>query len=1147
MKFLPQNTVCGKTVRLFPFFSDIQRFSQDVIRRAVAVSLFFIAVSVGFLPLPLCSVAETQDSPTVLERILRLHYLPTDNNSVVKDFCSYGNNWSIQEQADGNVVIGAQETGSRLAWETPAGQEMVSGDIEVELFIPEKKQGFSGILFKNSKNGIGADAFNGYEVGFNPFSQIVNIGAHRQNYTPIKQVPASIPVGEWFKVGVHFEEESFEVFLEGQSIFQYTEADMRQDDPLRRGTVALRNWEDETNYRNLKVRIGGDQDWQNIPFEHPEFVQDTPETLDTEELPPILVLLRSQLTRPYSVGNDIWQARPQYVGCEIRLINPANPSEPVKTIFADPTGSIYDMNLSFDAQTIFFSYCPAVIPAGASADSVPKSNNSDGIHWHIWKINVDGTGLTQLTDGDFYDVGAIELPDGDLAFVSTRRFGHTVCQPGPASNLFRMKPDGSDIRCISMNSLSDFNPQILPDGRLLFTRWEYVDRDLTYRQSLWTENPEGTQYQLFFGNTNREVGSFLQARPVPDCGSSKVVATLAPHHGYPQGGIGIIDRQFGVEGNSGSSFNYLTKDVTVINDTSRDWSYRDPFPLDEERVLCSFGSEGPTVFSAEELQTQGPRYRIWLLDSDGAKKMLYEDVKYGCYYPIPLQETERPPVLSSRINPKKTTAVLRPSLQKEQIAPPVSDSWGIPEKTDLLAGDPVGTVILVDVYNGISPVVEPGKVKSIRIMEQIRKTEDLVNRAYDQSPVIGYGTYYAKRCWGTVPVEEDGSAHFYVPALREVYFQILDDQGRELQRMTSAVQLMPGESLSCLGCHEPRETTSASGAQLDLSRPIAATRSPDIPRLPEWMTHLTEERARKVPLSPDSTEMAEQGNTRLDTGIFDYPTVVQPVLDRYCVSCHQGENPDGGYDLSGDKTRFFSESYDNLLGKSRSYRQHNMLTGEMLPEQAALGKPLVHFYWLLFTPSAVSEPGWAGTLASRLPDYFTEEHCGQAIPQEDLERVWFWMDANVPYYGTFAHAKPNAAGRRDRWAQAETAEMAPWMQNGILPVYEEKCASCHKNLLGGNRDLPGVHDAQNIDWTGRFAWINLTRPENSPLLTAHLSKDAGGRGLATQSEQPESILFKDKSDATYQSLLKSIQEGSQMMYAIPEADMPGFKNARPEP
>jgi len=246
-------------------------------------------------------------------------------------------------------------------------------------------------------------------------------------------------------------------------------------------------------------------------------------------------------------------------------------------------------------------------------------------------------------------------------------------------------------------------------------------------------------------------------------------------------------------------------------------------------------------------------------------------------------------------------------------------------------------------------------------MEQMRKTRDLAGRAYDQSPVMSYGTYYAKRSWGTVPVEADGSAYFRVPALREIYFQALDAEGRELQRMTSAVQLMPGERLGCVGCHEPRQTTPPAGTPV----PLAARRPPVRPTPPPW------------------------GNR----GVI-------------------GPNPDGGYDLSGDKTRLFNMAYDNLLGRSRSYRQHDMASGEMLPREAARGRPLVHFYWLLRTPTAVNQPLWTGCHASRLPAYFEPSHCGRAIRPEDRRRIYVWIDANVPYYATYANTRPKSPGRR---------------------------------------------------------------------------------------------------------------------------------------
>jgi len=444
-------------------------------------------------------------------------------------------------------------------------------------------------------------------------------------------------------------------------------------------------------------------------------------------------------------------------------------------------------------------------------------------------------------------------------------------------------------------------------------------------------------------------------------------------------------------------------------------------------------------------------------------------------------------------------------------------------------GDYSAEVVLVDVYHGMEPTIERGRVKKLRIMEQVRKTEDLKNRAYDQSPVMSYATYYAKRCWGEVPVEEDGSAHFYVPALREVYFQALDTDGKELQRMTSAAQFMPGESLSCMGCHEPRETVTTAPAAL-AHRPTASQRSADIPVLPEGMSDFP----------------AMRTNKHLDAGIVDYPTTVQPILDRYCVSCHSGPNPDGGYDLTGDTTRYFSMSYDNLLGRSQSYRQHDMLTGGITPEAAALEKPLVHFYWLLHTPSGVNQPLWSGCYASRLPEYFKPEHCGTAVPDWELRLVWLWLDADAPYYGTFANSRNETWGKRDLWMKPDKNEPADWFAQGVMPIYEARCAACHGNFDTFRPELAPQGNI-SINWEGKFAWINLTHPENSPLLTAHLSKEAGGRGISTDAHFKNRLIFKSREDGDYQKLLSAIKTGIEEARKISRADQPGFANARPEP
>ena len=1109
---------------------------------------FAAAVTALFL----FAAAACADEPTLLEKIQALPFVPSGPAQTLENFDEFGGKWTLNE--DGSL-LGKGDSGARMTFAEPDWKTAARGAIELDLRFPTAAAGFSGLCFKISGSAVGADAFNGYEIGFNPAEKVVNLGAHRQNYTPIKRVPYDVPVGKFFTLRVEFDETGFVFYLDGVKSGEYRDPAPKEDDPLRAGSFALRLWQNDVEYRNVKARLGDSGPLVPAPFvKARQETGEYPETLATDDLPPFIYIARSLLNRPYSVGNDLWQATPKKPGCAIRLVEPARPEKPIKTLFEDPEGSIYDMNLSFDAKTVYFSYRP-----------------KDSSYWNIWKINIAGTCLTQLTNGPFFDVSPAELPDGGIVFVSTRRFGRTVCQPGPASNLFRMNADGTGIKCVSMNTLSDFNPQVLPDGRVIFTRWEYVDRDLTFRQSLWTQNPEGTLYQLYYGNTIRDFGSVLQARPIPGAPASKVLATFAPHHGYPHGAIGVVDRSQGIEAGQGKGFVYWTKEFPVVQDVSREYAYRDPFPLDEERALCSFGSSGGVL--GANSSGNDVRYRIWLLDSDGEKRLLCEEPELDCFYPIAVEETPRPPVQVSRVANPDLKKKLRPQLKPRELfsglrqtdgVEPVAqyaklaaavnqnpgqdvcsvdgqnvsvDTWGIPERMNLLDGDPVGQVALADVYQGLEPYVKRGEVKSIRIMEQIRKTEELYDRSFDQSPSMGVATYYAKRCWGDVPVEEDGSANFYVPALREIYFQALDAQGREIQRMTSAVQFMPGESIGCIGCHEDRDSIPAT-AQDASRRPVAALRAPDTPVVPDFIYAAYRDRQKNG------------GNLALDAGVVDYPSLVQPVLDRYCVSCHDGVEPAGGYDLSGDMTRYFSSSYESLLLKSRSYRQANMLTGKMPDDQLALGKPLVQFYWLLFTTSAVNEPYTTGALASRLPDFFSKEHCGQDVDEESMKRVNFWLDSNAIYQGTYANARPKSAGRRDRWAPLDGPGRADWFEKSLKPIYDAKCAECHKNLLGGNRDLPGVHDALNIDWTGRFGWIDLSRPEKSPLLTEHLAKDQGGRGVSTDKNAPKDapkLIFTSKDDPDWQTMYQAILQGKADAEARPEADRPGFAGARPEP
>ncbi|MFH1268065.1 MAG: hypothetical protein ABIK89_20295 [Planctomycetota bacterium] len=739
-----------------------------------------------------------------------------------------------------------------------------------------------------------------------------------------------------------------------------------------------------------------------------------------ESIGPVAFFTRHPLTRPSAAGCMIHESVPERWACGIRVHDPARAEAAPKTIFQDPEGSIFDMSLSLDAATLFFSY---------------KRRGEEC--WQIHEIGVDGRGFKKISrDPACHEVGPVELPDGDLVFVSTRRGGYLLSEAGPRSNLCVMKRDGSRVRSVSQNTLADFSPYLLPDGRVLFTRWEYVDRDVEYRLGLWTQKPDGRQFGLFFGNTIRDVGLFWQAKPVPG-NEGLVVATVARPNGWPHGAIGLVGNRRGLETPREQGYAWLTDEFTDLGDPTiqtdgmsyhdvddgrlldlavRDdafrghreqvdlsrahelearagawldsvrWAYRDPFPASDYLFLVSYAGESPG------------RFGLYLLDLCGNRMLLYTDPQMGCYNPL----------------------LLRP---RSVFATPVAT--GSEASTDDGQTDAWATVLIADVYRGLSGI-RRGRAAEIQIMEQVPKSHEFSRRARDQSPVMGYGTYYAKRVWGRVPIEPDGSAYFEAPALKEIYLQ---------------------------------------------------------------------------------------------------------VLERHCTRCHSGPNPDGGCDLSGDKTRFFNMAYDNLLGRSRSYRQHNLTTGRMLSQEAAKGRPLVHYYWLRRAPTGVNRPLEAGSYVSRIADYLTEAHCGEKIPAEDRQRIYTWIDANVPYYATYSASRPLSPGGRDLSTDVDTGRPAAWYAGQFRGVYTRRCAECHG-------EFPDPNDHENI-WDGRYAWVNFTHPEWSPALSAHLSREAGGRGLGTERFAAETPLFSDRTDPDYVTMLEAIREGRRRMLARPRVDMAG--------
>ena len=435
-------------------------------------------------------------------------------------------------------------------------------------------------------------------------------------------------------------------------------------------------------------------------------------------------------------------------GGRLLVVSPHAPDLAPQVLVESPAGQILDCDLSYDAKTILFSW---------------RRTQDEG--YHLWQINVDGTGLKQLTQGTWHDYNACWLPDGGIAFLSTRWPQFAYCWHAPVGVLCRMGADGSGFRRLSANYLNDFTPAVLDSGRIIYTRWEYVDRPAIPIQSLWTIHPDGTGLAGYFGNRKISPATFMEARSIP--GSRKILCTMTGHNGPTRGAIGIIDRSRG--DNAQAAIENITPDVPIPridegngNTAGAKW-YSCPLPLDASRFLVS--ARGPVL-----VRTYGGECQSIALPAPE------DGMQYFAAQPV--RPRSRPPVISSTLA----------------------------ESTEKSA--PTATVYLQDVYNGLEPHVRRGEVKAIRVVREMAKGVRIgpEYRAFGfQFPVISCGaTYAGKEVLGEVPVEADGSACFRVPSGVPLYFMALDAEGRGVQRMRSFTHFMPGEVQGCVGCHESR-------------------------------------------------------------------------------------------------------------------------------------------------------------------------------------------------------------------------------------------------------------------------------------------------------------------------------------------------------
>jgi formylglycine-generating enzyme required for sulfatase activity len=557
--------------------------------------------------------------------------------------------------------------------------------------------------------------------------------------------------------------------------------------------------------------------------------------------------------------------------------------------------SIADVDLNWDGRRALYS-------------SISRETGT----WQVFEIALDPAAgkalgaprqLTPKMGEGVKNYDACYLPDDRILFCSTAVKQGVPCLAGAdeIANLYQLSKDGTAVRQLCFDQDHNWNPTVMNDGRVLYLRWEYMDTPHYFTRLLFRMNPDGTGQTSYYKSNLYWPNSIFFARPIPGH-PTKVVGIASGHHGVPRMGELVIfdpaqgDRE--MEGVVQRIPGYGKKVERVLADSlvNSSWpKFLHPYPIDEGNFLV-----------AAQL-SEGSNWGLYLVDVFDNMLLLKESNEFVLFEPLPFRASKKPPAIPDRVNLARKDA----------------------------------TVYIQNVYTGPGLTGVPrGSIDRIRLLElhfnySGKDTGGYINAAVE-------GGWEPKRILGTVPVEKDGSAMFRVPANTPLILQPLDRQGRAYQIMRSWLTAMPGESVSCIGCHESRGSSVAPRLSL------ASNKTP-------------------APIEP------WYGLTRG----FDFVRELQPVLDAKCVKCHDGSK-DGRPNLA-DKKHGFHEFYN-------SYQALHPYVRRPGPEgDYHILKPLEYH---------------AST--SELVQMLEKGHHDVKLSAEEWDRLVTWIDMNVPCFGTWS-------------------------------------------------------------------------------------------------------------------------------------------------
>lgn len=632
--------------------------------------------------------------------------------------------------------------------------------------------------------------------------------------------------------------------------------------------------------------------------------------------------------------------------CLLELDGDLSPRETV--LLRDDAGVIRDPDVSYDGKRILFAW--------------KKSARGDDYHLH--EMDVATRKIRQLTFGQgVADYEGVYLPDGNIMFSSTRCFQNVDCWHVSVCNMFLMDGDGRFMRRVGFDQVHSNYPQVHPgSGLITYTRWEYNDRGQIYPQPLFQMRPDGAHQTEFYGNNSYFPTAILHARGIPN--SAKVLAVLSGHHTHQRGKLAIIDPALGRQESSGILLvapEEKPRDPIRIDAYGQDgdqWQY--PYPLDEDHYLVTFRPQGEKHFG------------IYFMNRQGERVLLASDPAVSCNQPIPLVPRPVPPRVGYPIDWRKTT----------------------------------GAYTLQDIYEGPGlKGVARGTVKKLRVVALDFMATD-IGRKHGPSTISDLASWDVKVVLGETPVHDDGSAAFEVPARTPVYFQAIDANGHVVQTMRSWSTLMPGETFSCVGCHEDKNA-------------VVPVRQ---------VTQALKDGIR--PLQPFH-DVSGRG--------FSFPKFIQPILDAKCVSCHRGEGthpPDlratPVWDAQARK--FWNQSYHALVATDRPAPPAND-TQQVLDIIAERSR---HVNWISrWSVPTMIPPYSHGSSRSPLIALLEKGHEKVVLVREELEKIACWIDLAVPHSGSWTEGMTpedeeiyqRVRQRREDWRREEAANLADYLRS----------------------------------------------------------------------------------------------------------------------